>query len=457
MFGLSSTLQPGGLAGAKQVSLEAIKEYQVLLSPYDVRQGYFTGFLLNAVTKSGSNEFHGSGTYAYRSEKIERNVPFLRNAPFNVKQEGFWVGGPIMKDRIFFSIAPEFQQQEAPQLGPYIGQPSGLTPLPPANQSAVDSLTNILTTLYGFTDPGNAAGVTNANPLTNMFARLDFVNLPMNSRLVTRYNFAGANQDQGLSRSASSLSLSNNGYTFQSKTNSGLAQLFSTFANGGSNELLFGYTTIRDVRVTPIKAPRVFISKVQNPNGGTGSLIAGTENSSQGNELDQDIMELSDSYTHSLGEHRLTIGTKNEFYKVRNLFAQNSFGNFTFQTLDSLSKNLPISATLGVNIDKLNGNVTDGAARFHARTLGAYISDDWQATSNLAITMGLRLDAPGLTDSPGHNFRIDSALKIKTEQVPTSSSSSSPASASTGTSPAIRSTSFAAARATSWRSRRTSG
>src|SRR5438045_77385 len=121
LFGLSSTLQPGGLADAKQVSLEAIKEYQVLLSPYDVRQGYFTGFLLNAVTKSGSNDFHGSGTYAYRSEKIERNVAFLRNAPFNVKQEGFWIGGPVMKDRIFFSIAPEFQQRQAPQLGPYVG------------------------------------------------------------------------------------------------------------------------------------------------------------------------------------------------------------------------------------------------------------------------------------------------------------------------------------------------
>src|SRR5258708_3541937 len=122
-----------------------------------------------------------------------------------------------------------------------------------------------------------------------------------------------------------------------------------------------------------------------------------------------------------MGVHRFTNGTKNEFYKVRNLFAQNSFGNFTFGTIDSLIANKPSAATLGINLDKLNGNVTDGAARFHARTLGAYIADDWQVTSNLAITMGLRLDAPGLTDSPGYNARIDSALKIKTNQVPSSS------------------------------------
>jgi hypothetical protein len=420
MFGLSSTLQPGGLAGAKQVSLEAIKEYQVLLSPYDVRQGYFSGFLLNAVTKSGSNEMHGTGTYAFRNEQLERNLDFIRASPFKVAQQGFWIGGPVMKDRIFFSIAPEFQQQSAPQSGPYIGQPTSLTIKPPVNQPGVDSVVNTLKTQYGFADPGNSGAVTNKNPLTNFFGRLDFVNLPLNSRLVTRYNYAGADQDQGLTRSATILSLSNAGYTFKSKTNSGLAQLFSTFSGGGSNEALVGLTTIRDVRATPINAPFVNVLQVRGLSG-DGTVRAGTENSSQGNELDQDILELSDSYTHPWNSHRITIGTKNEFYKVRNLFSQNSLGNFTFRNMDSLIANKPRSATLGVNIDQLNGNVTDGAARFKAHTLGAYISDDWQATNNLAVTVGLRLDVPGLASSPGFNPRIDSALKIQTNVVPKSS------------------------------------
>jgi len=419
LFGLSSTLQPGGLSNAKQVSLEAVKEYQVLLSPYDVRQGYFSGFMVNAVTKSGSNDFHGSGTYAYRSEQLERDVSYIRAAPFNVKQEGFWMGGPILKDKIFFSIAPEFQQQAAPQAPPYIGQAASLTTLPPVFQAGIDSVTNILKTQYGFANPGNDSAVTNKNPLTNMFARLDFVNLPMNSRLVARYNFAGGNQDQGVIRTATAAALSNNGYSIQDKTNSELAQLFSNFSDGGSNELLVSYTTIGDVRAIPITAPYVRISRLQGPSG-TGALTAGSENSSQGNQLDQTITELSDSYTHPFGEHRVTIGTKNEFYKVRNLFSQNSYGNFTFGTIDSLIADKPSAATLGVNIDKLNGNVTDGAARFNARTLGAYLADDWQATSNVAVTMGLRLDMPGLTSSPGFNARIDSALGLNTSQVPKS-------------------------------------
>ena len=126
-------------------------------------------------------------------------------------------------------------------------------------------------------------------------------------------------------------------------------------------------------------------------------MSAGTENSSQGNELDQDIFELTDNYTIPVGNHRFTLGTKNEFFKVRNLFSQNSLGNFTFGTLDSLIANTPSSATLGIKLP----DGTDGAARFKARTLGFYAEDEWQATTNLSTTFGLRLDMPGLTDEPG--------------------------------------------------------
>ena len=413
LFGLGSTGQPGGQAGAKQISLEAVKEYQVLLSPFDVRQGNFTGALVNAVTKSGSNELHGSATYANRTEKLERNVDYLRKAPFTVKQEGFWLGGPIIKDKLLFSVAPEWQQQSAPSSGPYIGQPSGVTPRAAATQASVDSLVNILTNQYGFSDPGNGGPVTNDNPLANMFARVDLINLPASSRLVARYNYVNAQQDI-LSRSPTVLSLSNNGYNFQSTTNSYLTQLFSSLNNGSNNELLVGLTRIRDKRITPISAPFVRILRTTNEaNSGTASMTAGTENSSQGNELDQDIFEITDNFTIPVGSHRFTLGTKNEFFKVRNLFSQNSLGNFTFGTLDSLVANRPSSATLGIKLDN-----TDGAAHFNARTLGFYAEDEWQTTERLSTTFGLRLDLPGLTSSPGLNPTIQNALGITTTDVP---------------------------------------
>ncbi|MDQ6870524.1 MAG: carboxypeptidase regulatory-like domain-containing protein [Gemmatimonadota bacterium] len=412
LFGLSSTGQPGGQANAKQISLEAVKEYQVLLSPFDVRQGNFTGALVNAVTKSGSNQLHGSATYANRSEKLERNIDYLRAAPFNVKQEGFWLGGPIIKDRLLFSVAPEWQQQNQPASGPYIGQPAGLLPLPPATAAGVDSLRNILMNQYAFADPGNGGVVKNQNPLSNLFARVDLINLPMSSRLVARYNYVDGQQDV-LSRSPTRITLSNNGYNFRSTTNSYLTQLFSSMDNGTNNEFLIGLTKIRDKRITPISAPFLVISRTTNPGGGTGQMSAGTENSSQGNELDQDIFELTDNFTVPAGNHRFTVGTKNEFFKVRNLFSQNSLGNFTFGTLDSLVANRPSAATLGIKLDN-----SDGAAHFNARTLGFYAEDEWQATSRLSTTFGIRLDLPGLTSSPGQNPDVLSTLGINTTQVP---------------------------------------
>jgi hypothetical protein len=414
LFGLSSTLQPGGTAGAKQISLEAIKEYQVLLSPYDVREGNFTGFLVNAVTKAGSNEFHSTGTYSTRSEKLERNVSYLRASPFSQSQEGFWFGGPIIRDKLLFSIAPEFQQQEAPNTGPYLGQPSNLTIKPPATQAAIDSFVNILKSKYGFADPGGAGLWDTKNPAKNVFARFDLINLPANSRLVARYNYAGANQDVAGTRSATRLALTNNGYVITDATNSGTAQLFSTFGNGATNELTVGYTDISDIRAVPISAPFVVISRVTSSGTGTGSISAGTDNSSQGNELGQKIAEFTDNYTLPWGEHRFTLGTQNKYYKVRNLFSQNSLGNFTFGTLDSLMNDTPSSATLGLKLDN-----SDGSAHFTARSLAFYAEDEWLATNRLNIVGGLRLDLLGLTSKPGTNPAIlSSSLGINTANVP---------------------------------------
>lgn len=414
LFGLGSTGQPGGQAGAKQVPLAAVKEYQVLLSPYDVRQGNFTGALVNAVTKSGSNEFHGEVFGVTRSEKYERDVAYLRDAPFTQSQYGFWVGGPIITDKLQFSIAPEFQKQNQPASGPYFGQPSNITPAVPVTQTLYDSVAKILTGKYGYPDLGTGALVQNQNPLSNLFARFDVLNLPGNSRAVVRYNYAGAETDV-FSRSASSFKSTSNAYNFRSQTNSGLAQLFTNLANGSSNELLVGYTTIRDKRRTPLNAPMVTVLNVANPNGGTTALVYGTENSSQGNELDQDIFEFTDNFTVPMGSHRFTVGTKNEFFKVRNLFAQNSFGNYTFGSIDSLNLGRPRTVTLGI---RAPADASDGAARFNARTLGFYAEDEWQTTPNLSIQYGLRADMPGLTSAPNLNQRVLDSLGVNTSNVP---------------------------------------
>lgn len=421
LFGLGSTGQPGGSANAKQIPLGAVKEYQVVLSPFDVRQGNFTGALINAVTKSGTNELHGELFGTFRNEKMERDVPYLRQNPFSQSQYGGSLGGPIVRDRLHFFVAGELQDQNQPASGPYFGQPASAAVPIPVSTADFARFQNVLQSQYGYPAIGGGDQIQRHNPLANGFARFDLSNLPFNSRLVARYNYANGKQDYPNTRSQSTFAASNNGYTFNSSTNSGLLQLFTNLANGASNEFLTGYTTIRDFRGVPLQAPYVVVRNVPNPAGGTTSLTAGTENSSQGNQLDQDIFELTDNITVPWRSHRFTIGTKNEFFKVRNLFSQNSLGNYTFGSLDSLALGLPTRVQVGTKLDN-----SDGAARFHARTLGFYAEDEWQATNNLTFTGGLRVDLPALTDQPGTNPKIQQLLGINTASVPKNNAQWSP-------------------------------
>lgn len=421
LFGLGSTGQPGGQANAKQIPLSAVKEYQVVLTPYDIRQGNFTGALINAVTKSGTNELHGEVFGVYRNEQMERDVPFLRAQPFSQGQYGLSLGGPIIHDRLHFFVAAEGQQQSTPATGPYFGQPASSVIKVPVDSTNWLRFRNILQSQYNYADIGNGDQINKKNPLANGFARFDIENLPLNGRIVARYNYVNGKQDINTTRSATTFSASNNGYTFNSTTNSGLVQYFANFASGISNEFLTGYTTIRDKRDVPLWAPFVTVRNVPNPSGGVTSLTAGTENSSQGNALNQDIFEITDNVTVPLGSHRITLGTKNEFFKVWNLFAQNSLGNYTFGSLDSLAAGLPNRVQIGVKLDN-----SDGAARFNARTLGFYGMDEWQATSNLNVSLGLRVDIPALTSQPGTNQKILNGLQINTANVPKNNAQYSP-------------------------------
>src|SRR6266511_1672121 len=121
-FNLSSTGGvPGGSAGGKIISLDAVKEFRVMFTPTDVRQGSFAGMLVNAVTKSGTNQLHGGALYTYRNSDPLEGVQLvgtpLRTPAFSVKQYGFNLGGPIIKDRLQFFIAPEWQQRTDPASG----------------------------------------------------------------------------------------------------------------------------------------------------------------------------------------------------------------------------------------------------------------------------------------------------------------------------------------------------
>ena len=404
LFGLGSTGQPGGQANGKSIGIESVKEYQVLLAPFDVRQGNFAGALINAVTKSGTNEFHGSLVGVSRNQGFTRSQPYINK--FEQSQYGFSVGGPILKDKAFFFINPEWQVRKTPATGDYIGLPT--TNL---RQGTLDSVNAVI---GGYALPTGGGGLqNNNNPLQNFFGRLDF-NLPANNQLVVRHNFGRA-QDDNFSRSASSFRLTNNAYSFRSTKNATVIQLRSLFGGGSYNELLLNRTSIRDRR-----KPAVAHTPQLNILVPGYTIVSGAEQFSQGNELDQDMLEATDNFTVPFGAHRITVGTQNQFYKVRNLFGAASYGVWTFAAVDSLRAGRARTYQVGV---PLSG---DGAVRFRAAAYSGYLQDEWTATSRLNVTYGLRVDVPVFKDKPPFNQSVADSLGRNTSNIPTGNIELSP-------------------------------
>ena len=421
VFGLGSTGQPGGQANGKSIGLEAVKEYKVLLSPFDVRQGLFAGLSINAVTKSGTNEFHGSALMVSRTDNQTRPQPYI--ADYEQRQYAVSVGGPILKDRAFFFFSPEIQERSTPATGPYIGL-AGVN----MTQARADSFTTALALYPGLDASGGWGLVTNTNPLQNVYTRLDF-NLPFNTQLVLRHNYGHA-EDDNFFRANNAFRLSNNAYFFNSTKHAPAMQLRTLFKNGAYNELLAGYTQIRDRRTPVVRAPEI---TVVTPGF---TLVSGSERFSHGNELDQDVLEITENFTMPFGSHRITFGTQNQFYKFRNLFAQSTFGVWEFSSIDSLRGTAPgltgtpaaRSYIVGVPLLNTGGTVApggDGAVRFKAGMYSVYAQDEWTVNPKLNLTVGLRADVP-ILDSPPENPSVLTNYGRSTAKVPSGNMQLSP-------------------------------
>ena len=406
VFGLGSTGQPGGQARGKSIGLEAVKEYKVLLSPFDVRQGFFAGLSINAVTKSGDNNFAGTAFFVNRTENNTRKQTYI--ADYKQEQYGFSLGGPIIKDRAFFFVSPEFQARSTPATGNYIGQ-SGFN----LTQARVDSFTTAAALIPGVSTAGSWGLQNNENPLQNIFARVD-VNLPWNTQLVLRHNYGHA-EDDVFSRSSSSFKLSNNAYYFNSTKHAPAMQLRTLFTNGAYNELLAGYTRIRDRRTPVVRSPEI---TAFTPGF---TLVLGSERFSHGNELDQDIMEITENFTMPWGSHRFTVGTQNQFQSFRNLFAQSTFGAWEFNSIDSLRNGLPRSYIVGVPLVNNGGTVGvggDGAVRFKSAIYSGYAQDEWTINPKLNVNIGIRADMPVFIDKPPTNPGVLTNYGRNTNDVP---------------------------------------
>jgi len=415
-FGLSTAGTPGGQAGAEPISLDAIQEFQVAIAPFDVRLGGFTGGLINAITRSGSNRFRGSVYYYGRNEKLVGNSaltnpdgsrnPYPEYTDF---QAGGRFGGPIIENKLFFFMNGEISQRAEPQLLVLKGETGanvyGLS------KSEISEIHKYLINEYGY-NPGGYENYTRNVNNYKFFFRFDY-NISQKYRLTLRHNLVNAAKDNAVGRSRNFFSFDGQEYIFRSLQNQTVLQLNSIIASNMANEFRVAFTQIndkRDFQSSPF--PSVTISQLGDDL--RSSLSFGVERFSQTNALDQNILEITNNFNYFIDDHVFTIGTTSQYIKFSNLFVQDKFGTYTFQGLENFYNKTPSRYYFSyLNPD---GNER---AEFSYWQIALYVQDEWTVLPNLKLTFGLRGDLYAFPDNPSYNELFNDKFGMRTDEMPT--------------------------------------
>ncbi|MBV7533219.1 TonB-dependent receptor domain-containing protein [Chitinophaga sp. sic0106] len=390
VFGLSASGTNGGQAGANPISFETIDQLQIVLNPYDVKQSGFTGGGINAITKSGTNEFHGAAYGFLQNQNFVGKAPDTTKSKygdFSSKIYGASFGGPIIKNKLFFyANAERSERNNLADFDPTRGQ-SNVT------VAELQKIYDFVKTTYNY-DLGSFGEQERKKTSTSLFGRIDW-NINEKHRLTLRHNYVNAS-DINLGRTLTAANYMNNNYSFPSKTNSSVLELNSTFSNKLSNEFRVGYNNIRDRR-SYLGNP--FPNVVINDNGRTINL--GSEFSSSANALDQDIWTFTDNLTMYHGKHTITVGANAEFYNIKNTFIQAAFGAYTYDSINGFLNGLR-PRQYQINYTTADSTEREGIG-FKAAQIGVYAQDEWNIRRNFTLTVGLRIDIPVFPTTPPDN------------------------------------------------------
>ncbi len=423
LFGLADTGTPGGQANTQPISLDAIQQIQLVVSPYDVRQGGFTGGGVNAVTRSGTNRIEGSAYGSNRNQNWVGVGPFnSKVASFKQTQYGARVGGPIMKDRLFFFVNGEENRRKEPKgqcaipatcAITYLGATAPTQTIPDPNV-----VRSTLQSKYGY-DPGDLGDISGRTNNNLGFLRFD-LNANNANQITLRHNYVGGIFDTIDNRSNSTVfRFPTSTYTITDHTRSTVGQLNSVFSASAFNEARVGYQTIKDFRATPVVFPTIEIGGTGPRNG---AILAGTERFSGANVLDQKITELTDDFTWVRGAHTVTLGTHNEIFSFKNTFLSEFTGYYYYPTMDSFLNqdctHLTGTQTCEYRLTYATGSDPKRPASFGVAQYGLYASDQWHLLPNLTLTFGLRGDKPSYKDTPSFNAQVQSALGLSTAVTP---------------------------------------
>ena len=392
LFGLGSSGAPGGQSSGKAVSLDAVSEFQVLVAPFDVRQSGFTGGLINAVTKTGSNTFRGSAFLYHQNQGLVGLSPVDQSkaTDFRISQFGGSIGGPIIRDRAHFFATLDLQDRSFPYGGVLLNISDPLV------ADSVRRVQDRISTLGG--SAGDAGGFDFTNPNANVFVKVTS-QAGQNGQVELSHNYA-TSESQSISRSLTgAYQLTGGGFAIRNNNNTTRFKWTSVFGGRFNNEFFAGYSRIRDRRDPNTSFPTIIVDYPAY------DVVTGAERFSHANELDQDIWEVKDNVTFDVGQHRLTLGTDNQFFGFRNLFFPQSLGQWTFLGLANFEAGVAsrFDRALPAAGFVAGGRADGGVARFDVRQYGLFAQDRFSPIPNLNITIGLRADIPTFPSTPPSN------------------------------------------------------
>lgn len=380
VFGLSASGTNGGQAGISPVSIEAVNQFQVSVSPFDASMGNFTGAGINAVTRSGTNKTEGAVYYFFSNAALAGKTTGETDG-FFMKNFGGRLQGALVQNKFFYFINIDLQREEHPQTFDFANYKGNIkTP------ATLAILANTLRANYHY-DPGSFLNNPETIHAARMLLRLDW-NAASRHKLSFSYRHTDGAKLNTNSSMPELLHFSRDGYFLSSRTRSGSFEIKSIVGSNSTNQLLLTYTQVNDERA-PIGGP---FPKVRI-NDGNGSFIFGTDASSTLNHLTQRNLTLLNKYTHSFNRHRISMGIDGEYNSIYNAFIQNSYGYYIYGSLaDFLTNDGPSYYQSGYSLPGNNRDENLSAARFRTVKASFFMNDRFKISQSVTLNFGIRFD-----------------------------------------------------------------
>ncbi|WP_258096080.1 TonB-dependent receptor [Salinibacter sp. 10B] len=463
VYGLSAQGTDGGQSGATPISLSAVEQVSVDVSPFSVTKSGFTGGAINFVTKSGTNDYEGSLEYFRRGTALTQDQLTFRG---NKVVDGLpsasdnrivgTLGGPIIEDELFFFVNVDIRRSEdaLPVQTPFLGQELGTDPNQqeqddPNELDELDEVRDFMMRNTGY-DPGFPGSKTSTLDATKFLARLDY-NLTDNHKLTARYYYNDNDNRDRFQSDQEFVNFSNNSEVFPNTQHNAMLQWNGAFGSRIATKTTATFKNVVDDRgVQGEPFPSITVT-----DGARGEFRLGSEAFSYPNYLEQTVATFSNQTDFFVGDHTLTVGTHNEFYSIDNRFAIFGPGSYEFNSVDDFAETVchyaqqnqgqygidqpgPICQNTYPNAEPQTGfyihqyslldddpstpefelpegDDTSLRSDFNAVKLGFYAQDQWQVTDRFRLTFGLRADIPKILKDPGMAPDANSATLYGTD------------------------------------------